>query len=214
MPVSIQMAQCWDRNILGSGGIQEVAVWIVGPNSQSGYGNLVSTTWNDWYYTTLADFQSGRNLAGPLPTSWNRSGLSVVNGRHYVYVRVMDDDDTDGLINGQNRQPLYTVLVTYIDVTGGVPPPPTPTPLPTAVPTPTPTLRPTHTPVPTRTPTLTPTWGPSPTPTSTSTPTSTPTPTNTPIVTPTPSPTTTPVTPTPTNTPTNTPVPTLPGGGD
>jgi len=219
-PITLRL-ETWDVDDGGIGtphgtGIQEVAIWIVGPNSRSGYRNLAvpydsAHNWQrDWLYLTssqIAALPSGLTLVGPLPNTWP-DGRPVINGRHYIYIRVMDTDDQD-TFHGTPRQPLYTLLVSSFDICGGQAPPPTPTPQPTAVPTATPTPRPpTATPTPiTPTPTNTP--GPSPTPTNTRTPTPTRTPTRTPTPTPTSNIT---YTPTPTDTPTPTPTPQ--GGGD
>ena len=220
-PIVLRL-EIWDLDDGGVGtphgtGIQEVAVWIVGPNSRDGYRNLAvpydsSHNWQrDWLYLSssqISALSSGVTIVA-LPDTWP-DGRPVLNGRHYIYIRVMDDDDDqEDTYHGARRQPLYTLAVSSFDVCGGQNPPPTPTPRPTAVPTATPTPRPpTATPTPiTPTPTNTP--GPSPTPTNTRTPT----PTRTPTRTPTPTPTTNITdTPTPTNTPT--PSPTVQGGGD
>jgi hypothetical protein len=210
-PITLQ-GEAWDMDDGGIGtpngtGVQEIAVYIVGPNSEYGYRNLLRSDTRDWYYLTageIADFGSGTGfvLVDSLSSSstWPGSGRDVVNGTHYLFIRVMDDDDSETK-HGEPYQPLYTLLVTTFEICGGQDTPPTPTPPPTAVVTSTPTEGPTSTP--TNTPTLvpTPTAGPS------ATPTNTPTPSRTPTASPT-SPATD--TPTPSPTPTRTPQ----GGGD
>jgi hypothetical protein len=212
--------ETWDVDEGGVGtahgtGIQEVAVWVIGPNSRDGYRNLLTSgSTSDWRYLSsseIAQLSSGwtmANVSGSWPAG---SGYPVVNGRYYLFIRVMDDDDDESIYDNP-YQPLYTLMVTSFDVCGGANPEPTPTPLaPTDTPTPQP---PTHTPTP-----VTPTSTPTPV-TPTNTPTATPTvdpsitPTSTPTFTPTPTPTPFTVTPTPTSTPTDQPIPTIPGGGD
>ncbi|MCX7682454.1 MAG: pilus assembly protein, partial [Anaerolineae bacterium] len=205
-------ADIWDLDYGGVGtaagtGIQEVAIYIVGPNSGNGYYNLLASgDGRNWYYTSASNVASGLTLVSNLSASstWPGSGRRVVNGRYYIFVRAMDADDSI-TVGGLTQQPLLTLLVTSFDVNvPGADPDPTPTPIPTAVPTPTNT--PTNTPTPTST--LPPTSMRTPTSTPTHTPTATPTrtPTNTPTRTPTNTPTNTP-TRTPTNTPTATPTP-------
>ncbi|HET92016.1 MAG TPA: pilus assembly protein [Chloroflexi bacterium] len=216
----IVQADIWDVDFGGVGtaggtGIQEVGIYIVGPNSKYGYRNLVAPgDTRDWYYAPVGDLDDGVTLISSLGAGvrWPGTNRPVVNGRHYIYVRAMDTDDSYTTAAGIPHQPLYTLLVSSfeIDFPGGDPGP-TPTPIPTAVPTPTwtptrtPTVGPTPTHTPTRTPTRTPTQGP--TPTHTSTPTCTPT--RTPTRTPTPTPTGA----TSTFTPTPIPSPTTGGGG-
>jgi hypothetical protein len=208
------LAQAGDLDLGGGNGdgIQEVAFWVVGPNSREGWRNLAvpynsSSGWQqDWAYATSTPYRPFSPIS--LPGTWP-DGQPVVNGTHYLYIRAMDTDDTTQ-VNGAPRQALYTLLVTTFEVCGGEETPPTATPVPTAVPTATFTPRPTSTQ--TRTPTIT------QTPTRTLTPSITPTP-GKPTDTLTPTPSRTP-TPTPTGgTPTHTPSPTLTftplsGGGD
>ncbi len=218
----ILQADVWDMDFGGVGtaggtGIQEVGIYIVGPNSQYGYRNLVAPgDSRDWYYVPVDDVDDGITLVSDLGAGdrWPGTNRPVVNGRHYIYIRAMDTDDSYATSTGIPYQPLYTLLVSSFEIEfPGGDPGPTPTPIPTAVPTETwtPTATSTVGPTPTHTPTRTPTRTstPGPTPTHTSTPTRTPTPTHTRTPTPTPTGATSTYTPTPIPSPT-----TGGGGGD
>ncbi|TEU00707.1 MAG: hypothetical protein E3J29_01665, partial [Dehalococcoidia bacterium] len=89
------LAEAGDLDFGGGNGagIQEVAFWVVGPNSRSGYRNLLvpydgAHNWQrDWAYVTSPPYQSFAPIS--LPGTWP-GGRTVVNGTHYLFVRAMD----------------------------------------------------------------------------------------------------------------------------